>query len=127
MNTFVEIFNEKQLPYQSIPLSTFVNAEDPFNDEIRVAIIFQDLDESDLLTNIDKITNRVLYPLWFRGVSIVFISKLEWRFRKELSTGLRLSSLGWAIRTSLFVIAVMQKFNRHFLRSWHDKEVEWQK
>lgn len=75
--TFVEILNEKQLSYQSIALSTFIEAEEPVNDGFRVAIVIQDLDESDLLTNIDKITNNVIYPLWFRGVSLVFISKLD--------------------------------------------------
>jgi hypothetical protein len=63
--------------YQSFKLSSFVMTEEPIIGGVRLAIIYQDLDELDLLTDIDKIVNKLIYPLWSHGISIMFISKLE--------------------------------------------------
>lgn len=78
---FDELLNEKNIQHEVFKLSTILEKRLTFDDfsfkQIEAAVIFQDLIEPLLLSNIDFIVNKIVYPLWFYGKSLIFISTLD--------------------------------------------------
>lgn len=61
--------------YKVIQVSNF-NANFNIDKSIPI-IIYQDLKYRDLLKRVDDLVNRLIYPAWYKGCTIFFISKIN--------------------------------------------------
>ncbi|KAF5076351.1 ATP-dependent DNA helicase Rep [anaerobic digester metagenome] len=59
----------------NIRLSNY-NADCEVNKKIPI-VIFQDLDFNELTNKADDVVNKLIYPAWYRGCTIFFISKID--------------------------------------------------
>ena len=75
LGMFIGEFNHYVNNYQIVNTSNLSNAE-AIADSIPI-IVYQDLDYFELLKVVDILVNKIIFPAWFKGCTVFFISKLD--------------------------------------------------
>ena len=75
LGMFIDEFNHYVNNYQIVNTSNLSNAEN-IADSIPI-IVYQDLDYFELLKVVDILANKIIFPAWFKGCTVFFISKLD--------------------------------------------------